>query len=703
VPGSTQNARVMQFGVFEVDLQAGELRKSGVKIKLQEQPFQILALLLERPGQVITREELRQRLWPVDTFVDFDHSLNSAVKKLRQALSDDSDNPRFVETLPRRGYRLIVPVIGGAASFEQVVAENPPAIAQPRERSRYFWPALLGAVILTAGSLTLWRKALRTPRGVPRVLRFTQLTDDGQAKIGPMASDGSRVYFTETLPEKGSLIFQVSAKGGESVQLPVPLKQPQVLDLAREDSELLLANGEGSELSSLWTQPAAGGSPRQVGTVRAHDARFGADGTTIVYGNGHDVYSVSRDGSSARKLVSVDSVPFAFRFSPDGRLLRFTQFDRLIDSMAIMEVSSDGTGLHKMFGACCGSWTPDGRFFIFQNRINNRLDFWVLPETRSFLWRKREEKPIQLTAGPLNFEYPLLSPDGKSIYAIGESHRSELIRYDSQSGQFVPYLSGISADGLAFTQDGQWVTYTSYPEGTLWRSRMDGSERLQLTFLPLKAFLPRWSPDGKQIAFNGILLNTDSAWNVYVVSSEGGTPQPVQASKQAQMDVNWSPDGESLIFGTPDVPGQAIFRIDLSSKQVSTLPGSTGLYSPRWSPDGKYIAALTSGRPSKLMLFDFLRQEWTALGVEGAYMSWSRDGKYFYFQAWDDPGQHIGEHVRRFRLSDRKVENVTDLKNVGRLTTGAMTEWFGLAFDDSPLFARDISTTEIYALEMNWP
>ena len=137
VPGSTQNDRVMRFGVFEIDLQLGELRKSGLRIKLQEQPFQILALLLERPGQVITREELRQRLWPVDTFVDFDHSLNSAVKRLRQALSDDSDNPRFVETLPRRGYRLIVPVTGGASpSSEQAVAENPPVIARPRERSR---------------------------------------------------------------------------------------------------------------------------------------------------------------------------------------------------------------------------------------------------------------------------------------------------------------------------------------------------------------------------------------------------------------------------------------------------------------------------------------------------------------------------------------------------------------------------------------
>src|SRR5215831_19913994 len=105
-----QGSKVLRFGVFEVDLQAGELRKAGLRVKLQEQPLQLLAALLQRPGEVVTREDLRQKLWPADTFVDFDHSLNSAVKKLRQALGDDPNNPRFIETIPRRGYRLIVPV-----------------------------------------------------------------------------------------------------------------------------------------------------------------------------------------------------------------------------------------------------------------------------------------------------------------------------------------------------------------------------------------------------------------------------------------------------------------------------------------------------------------------------------------------------------------------------------------------------------------
>lgn len=344
--------------------------------------------------------------------------------------------------------------------------------------------------------------------------------------------------------------------------------------------------------------------------------------------------------------------------------------------------------------------------FVFQTRSDPavlRIDLWALQEEGRFSLRKRERKPIQLTAGPFSFMSPLLSKDGKQIFAIGESHRAELIRYDSRSKQFVPYFSGISAEGLAFSRDGQWVTYTSYPDGTLWRSKVDGSERLQLTFPPLRVLLPRWSPDGKQIAFNARLH--DAPFNIYLISSEGGQAQRILASEQNQGDANWSPDGNSLIFGSGDIRNkEPIQTIDLGSKRVSALPESSGLFSPRWSPDGRYIAAMTKERPFKLMLFDFFTQKWAeAFGSEMSYPSWSHDGKYIYFQNWHDPIRHIGERIVRLRLSDRKAENIVDIKDVGRLTAGTIVDWLGLAPDDSPLFARDIGTSEIFALDVEWP
>jgi len=256
----------VRFGSFEVDLRAGELRKGGVKIKLHGQPLDVLAMLLDEPGEMVTREELQQKLWAADTFVDFEHGLNKAINKLREALGDDADNPRFVETLPRRGYRFIVPVTGSIPSADQPAEEAPSAAPQTKVRPTYYRLVILGAVIVTVGALALWKTVIRAP-GVPRVLRFTALTDDGQAKSGPMATDGSRIYFNEVLPGPRYLIVQVSIKGGEVVPLSVPLKESRLLDLSREGTDLLIATDVGSRPSSLWVQPVAGGSPHRVGTV----------------------------------------------------------------------------------------------------------------------------------------------------------------------------------------------------------------------------------------------------------------------------------------------------------------------------------------------------------------------------------------------------------------------------------------------------
>jgi DNA-binding winged helix-turn-helix (wHTH) protein/Tol biopolymer transport system component len=686
---------VIRFGVFEVDLRAGELRKNGSRLKLAGQPFQVLAILLERPGQVVTREELQKRLWP-DTFVDVDHNLNTAINKIRDVLDDSSENPRFVETLSRRGYRFIAPVP------IQKLAEAAVPIARPQTARRplsYTFLAIV-TILVTTGALVLGKTIFRTA-GRPRVLRFTRLTDDGQTKFGPMATDGSRIYFNEELPGQRNLIVQVPVRGGEAVRLSVPLQGPMVDDLSREGTELLVGNLEGTEGFSFWVQPVTGGSPQRLGTILGWNARFAPNGTSVIYSSGLAFYSVNRDGSSNRKLLTISSHPFSFQFSPDARVFRFTQFNHQLDSMAIMEAAVDGTGLHEISGGCCGEWTSDGRFFIFQNRSGGRLDLWALPEKKNFAWRKGDHKAVQLTAGPLNFMYPLLSKDGKEIFAIGNSRRAEVIRYDSHSGQFVPYLSGISAEGLAFSRDGQWVTYTSYPDGALWRSKVDGSERLQLTFPPLRAFLPRWSPDGQQIAFSARVPG--ATWNIYLLPSQGGTPQRIFPSEQSQMDVDWTPDATSVVFASAEVPNAPIYIFNLRSRIVSSVPGSSGLYSPHLSLDGRYIAAHTSEHPHRLMLFDIATQKWTELfGSEMGYETWSRDAKYLYFQDYHER-DHGPYRIVRLRLSDRKLENVTELKNVGRSTTGTIADWFGLAPDDSPLFSRDISTSEIYSLEMDWP
>jgi hypothetical protein len=300
------------------------------------------------------------------------------VKKLRQALEDSAEHPKFVETLPKIGYRFITTLewvsdVSDKHPLPRVVAIAPPGPVtvtqklpprrealssdkeqgatlltddavppetqrEPRLRRQVLgYSILLVAIVLLAG--VAFRTVTRTP-SAPRVLRFTQLTNDGQEKggVGALATDGSRIYFNETLTDHRPVIVQVSVAGGDAVPLSMPLKQPRVLDLSREGTEFLIANDDGFESSSLWVLPVVGGSPRRIGTVPITDAKFAADGKSIIYGSEHEVYSVSRDGSSARKLLTADSIPFGFQFSPDGRTFRFTEFDYRVDSMSIRTV-----------------------------------------------------------------------------------------------------------------------------------------------------------------------------------------------------------------------------------------------------------------------------------------------------------------------------------------------------------------------------
>src|SRR3954454_1864343 len=209
--------RLVRFGSFEVDLPAGEVRKRGLKLKLTGQPFQVLAILLERPGQVVTREELQKRLWP-NTFVDVDHNLNIAINKIRELLGDSAESPRFIETLPRRGYRFIASVEPVPSQADQEATERPIDKSEKRRNHRpYFRLAIFSGLVLAVGLLAaLWIGNTR-PQGTPKVVRFKRLTSDGLRKIGPLVSDGVRIYFDEWLPDGRLIVVEASITGGEVV------------------------------------------------------------------------------------------------------------------------------------------------------------------------------------------------------------------------------------------------------------------------------------------------------------------------------------------------------------------------------------------------------------------------------------------------------------------------------------------------------
>jgi Tol biopolymer transport system component len=286
------------------------------------------------------------------------------------------------------------------------------------------------------------------------------------------------------------------------------------------------------------------------------------------------------------------------------------------------------------------------------------------------------------------------SRDGKKLFAIQGATQGQLVRYDARSQQFVPYLAGISAIRLAFSKDGLWVAYSSFPDGTLWRSRVDGTERLQLSpSSMIRAGAPQWSPDGKQIAFSA---NPGTTKHIYIVSADGGALKEVTKGERVDFYPNWSKDSDSLFFGS--MAAIAIYELNLKTNQVTTLPGSKGMRSPIISPDYNYIAALTSA--DHLVVFDLKAQKWTELTrTQADYPAWSHDGRYVYFSttAGGEPAFY------RVQVKDHKLERVASLKDVKRPTSGTFASWTGLAPDDSLLALRDISTFEIYALEWELP
>jgi serine/threonine protein kinase/Tol biopolymer transport system component len=575
----------------------------------------------------------------------------------------------------------------------------PAPTPRTEHRSRWFWAA---AAAMMASMAAFWW--LRAPMPPPRIVSVTQITRDGLTKTSKILTDGVRIYFSEFSGEH-FVLSQVSTTGGEVATISTPLLNVATLDISPDHSRLLVQSFVGTEAEGpLWIVPLPAGSPRRLADITGHDGAWSPDGRQLVYANGSDLFLAKSDGSEPGKLLTAPGIPDSARFSPDGKRIRFTVNDPQRTASSLWEARADGTGLHLILpgwrnppAESHGQWTPDGTYYLFTHNDASSSNIWALPGRKGF-FRNASSTPVQLTTGPLDFD-EACSSIGHQIFAYGLQSRGELVSYDSRSQNFLPFLSGISVEEVDFSSDGQWVTYVTLPERTLWRSRADGTERLQLTYAPLVASLPRWSPDGQRIAFDATQFG--KPWKVFLVSAQGGDPREVSSENRGEFDPTWSPDGKQIAFGRQDVPeAQNISVLDVQTHQVSVLPGSQGTFSPRWSPDGRFLAVLSSDS-QKLALFDFKAQKWTdwlkGAGTLG-FINWSRDSKYLYFDSIFGNDQSF----HRLKVGESIPEQIASLKNLHRYFDWIGT-WSGLSPDGTPLFVRDISTQEIYALDVQFP
>jgi hypothetical protein len=340
--------------------------------------------------------------------------------------------------------------------------EPTPSTARLRGKK---WSAVIASCLVIGLTLLYW---LPRPVPPPRVTDYVRLTNDGQRKVNvdqasALVTDGARIYYAQAT---GAWVLeQVSAAGGETVPVANPLQETALLDISPSHSHLLVGGGGGGASESpLWALPVTGGSPQRFGQVVGHDATWFADEQRIAYARGQDLVVAQNHGTESRKLVALPGQARWLRWSPDGSRLRFTM------SGSLWEVSADGSKLHPLLPGwnnppadCCGNWTPDGRYFLFQAARNGRTHIWALSERRG-IFRRGHKEPTQLTAGPLNYYSPVSSLDGKRVFVVGSQPKGELQRYDVRAGRFESYFSGASAEGWTFRETASGSPTCPFPK-----------------------------------------------------------------------------------------------------------------------------------------------------------------------------------------------------------------------------------------------
>ena len=658
---------------------------------LQEQPFQVLAVLLRHRGEIVAREELQRALWPADTFVEFDHGVNTAINKLRQALGDSADNPRFIETLTRKGYRFIAPV----ESLAHPASIPPPApIPVPEVRKRGWWYAIAGLVVVAAGCAAwLWNKPARSTMALPVPVPFT--TYPGLEASPSFSPEGDRVAFSWDGPKRENFDIYVNQIGAD---VPVRLTMdpdPDVFPAWSPDGRWIAFQRKLSdEKFGVFLIPAVGGAERKLTEVLCggKELQWWGQGKMswlpssrrLVVPDRNSVqeplalFLVSVETGEKRKLTSPPQGLFGDVYpsvSPDGRALVFT---RAINGLGgsdlfLLELPEGSSATEEpkritfwQRNTDEAAWWPDGNSILFASGTsssNKRL--WQMA-IRGSPRQLGDPEPLPF-GGATNYLMPTISRQGRVVYMqfvnrahiwrleLGGGHRAEKLPMNSSRLDFVPQYS----------PDGKRIAFTSDRSGSheIWVCDADGLNAVKLTSFggPYVAG-PAWSPDGRRIAFTA---RPGGIGEIDIVSVDGGKPERLRGAHVGAGLSGWSRDGKWIYFVSKRNGNKQVWKIPVNggeAVQITKQGGAQGVE----SPDRKFFYYLfdrVDGENTELRRVPVEGGEEVRIVPSVCSNAFAVIDRGIYFLSdWENPS------VQRFDFASRMVETVAKLK--GRVGWG---------------------------------
>jgi len=541
------NASARKFGVFDLDLRAGELRRNGVKIKLQEQPFLLLAQLLERPGEVITREDLQRRLWPADTFVDFDHSLNAAIRRLRDALGDSAENPTFVETVARRGYRFLAPVTVVPPNGHGPLAVPPLATQSATPRFRRWWIAAVTGIVLVLLGLVLGFHLARRQATQPlRVTRLTANPVDDPTRTAAISRDGRYLAFSD---DTGFYLRQIDTGETHSIAMPGDQLATSIAWLP-DSAHMVVSLAESSHESSLWEISALGGKVRKL-IDEGSRAVVSPDGQMIAFIAGKPIHQriflAPVTGDQPRELAGQDGDVFGdLAWSPDGKRLAYTTAKLTYGygakgMVAVVDVSNPSivrsvspTVVLSVYGLEAPlAWASDGRILYSLSEPRPR-------QADSNLWSIRLNERLQPEHAPIR-----LTNDQGAVVGVSVSADSQRIVYIKGVPQPDVYVGRLDSSGVL-----------SEPE----RLTLDDHQDLPFD----------WTADGKNIIF---MSDRTGTFDIYKQSIDQTVPELLVSGMEHSTDPRLSPDGSRLLYLV--TPGWADTNTDVALMSVPLDGGAS--------------------------------------------------------------------------------------------------------------------------------